>query len=901
MATGGMLMGKRKMIVTPLREEREKRGWTLDFLHACLCALIDDLQKMPISIRQIQSWERGEHLPHPYWRHQLCTVYKKSAVELGLVRSSSLQEKELSSFDKISTQKKYLQRVYELYGTIKLPIGPAQGFSLQAVFQPLRLCQITTASDGGSLEDSYLAQDEAMVDEHEKASGPLQRPSPHEESSLMVANGDEALKKSPSERIVILGGPGTGKSTLLKYFVGNRAQTAMKDLQAPLPIYVALPEFGRSGKTFKSYLLDTLQDLLIDDAFVEVLWQKIQQGQALICLDSLDEVANGQTDMVHKINALIASAHPQTTCVISSRFTDFKKGQFLSSHTMEWELLPLDHSLCQKLAARLLPELQQLMPQTGASDPKAFLKTLEMHPRIATWGKNPLLFSLAAILYVRRGRLPESRKELYLQVIDAIIELREPALEWRVTLREIFGALAYKLLTEQKGRTFSVTDLITLLRYIRQEQGENWHVEDIARRLRNVGLLETVGQGSFSFLHQTFQEYLAGYYVALLPSPRAEQAVDRLVEHIDDPFCRYIIIELAHIVNQQKPILESYLYQRTIKQYEQAKMGLLEAQQTGQLTSSSAISGGCDAVLQALVDVWGLRLCSTLESGSPHRKEDGEVASSIAWVFERNPRTFAVSALIAGLSIYQKRARFLGALGEIGTKEAKEALYTFTVEQLSNPTDIPIFRYLASALGQARVEQAISLLQIIKDNQDFDLETRFEAHQALCLMGQESAFDEQSYYRSERILQALNIEDEQHRPSDWKRVVNMAHWLQANYTRTQTLQTHYQAILQALERTLDHKIDSARQAIVNALGELGNGSTFALLLQRLENHIEPTYDVAHLMLKALERLAEYQQTNITKEQLRESFSRIQQHYPALVEEIARTQERIQDAIESPLP
>src|SRR5438270_6100180 len=144
-------------------------------------------------------------------------------------------------------------------------------------------------------------------------------------------------------------------------------------------------------------------------------------------------------------------------------------------------------------------------------------------------------------------------------------------------------------------------------------------------------------------------------------------------------------------------MLDTYLYQRNVEQYERAKMGLLEAQQTGQLTSSSAISGGCDAVLQALVDVWGLRLCSTLESGSPHRKEDGEVASSIAWVFERNPRTFAVPALIAGLSIYQKRARFLGALGEIGTKEAKEALYTFTVEQLSNPIDIHVFRYLASA------------------------------------------------------------------------------------------------------------------------------------------------------------------------------------------------------------
>ena len=891
-------MGRRKTITTLLREEREKRGWNLDFLHACLCALIDDPKKIPISIRQIESWERGEHLPHPYWRHRLCMVYKKSAAELGLVLSNSLHEKDALSFDEVSTQSKYLQRLYELYGTIKLPIGPAQGFSLQAVFQPLRLCQTSTDRDGDSFEDDYRSRDEAIFDEREGAWVLPQRQSLPEEPSLIVENGDEALKKSLSGRIMILGGPGTGKSTLLKYLVGDRAQKAMKNSQAPLPIFVALPEFGRSGKTFKGYLLDTLQNLLIDDTFVEVLWRKIQQGQALICLDSLDEVATDLADMVSKVNTLIASMHQQTTCVISSRFTDYKRGQFLSSHLTEWELLPLDHLLGQKLAERLLPELQQRMQRANASNPKAFLKTLETHPRIATWGNNPLLFSLAAILYVRRGRLPDSRKELYLQVIDAIIELREPVSEWRVTIREIFGALAYKLLTERKGRTFSVTDLILLLRRIRQEQGENWHVEDIARRLRNAGLLEIVGHGGFSFLHQTFQEYLAGYHVASLPSPRAEQEIDRLVEHVHDPFCRQIIIELAHIVNQQNSLLEDYLYQRTMKQVERAKMGLLEAQQTGQLTSSSAITEGFDAMLQALVDLWGPRLCATLESGSPHRKEDGEIASVIASVIERNPRAFAVTALIAGLSIYQKRGRFLGALGEIGTEEAKAALYTFTLEQLSNPTDPPIFRYLASALGQARVEQAIPLLQIIRDNQAFDLETRFEAHHALRLMEQESVFDEQSYYRIERILQALSVEDEQHRPSDWKRVAKMARWLQANYARTPMLQTYYQAILLALEQALDHKLDAARQATVNALGELGNSSTFALLLERLENHIEPAYDVASLMLRALERLAERQQVNTTKEWLIETFSRIQQNYPALVEEAARTQMRIQNCMES---
>lgn len=880
---------KRKTVLTPLREEREKRGWTLDFLHACLCALIDAPQKQPISLRQIESWERGEHMPHPYWRHLLCTVYKKSAAELGLVHNVSSSPKEPSSVDLSSLQEKYLQRLSELYGTIKLPIGPAQGFSLQAVFQPLRLCQTASESDHDYLQDNTLLQSESSLDR--------QKP------SLIVENGNEALKQSPSRRIVILGGPGTGKSTLLKYFVGNRAQEALKDPNTPLPIFVALPEFGRSGTTLKNFLLETLQDLLIDDAFVDVLWQKIQKGEALVCLDSLDEVTTGQADMIRKINTFLTSAHPNTTCVISSRFTDFRRGQFFSGQAMEWELLPLDHTLGLKLAERLLSELQLRMGRrAGKIVPRVFLKTLEMHPRIATWRKNPLLFSLAAILYVRKGQLPENRKELYLQVIDAVIELREPAPEWRIILWGILSSLAYKLFTQSKGRSFSVTDLIFMLRSIRQEQGENWQIEEVARRLRNAGLLEATHQGSFQFLHQTFQEYLAGHHVAFLPLSQAKQEINSLVAQIDNPFSRQIIIELAYVVCQSNLTLEDYLYQKIIEQYRNAKMGLLEIQQTGQITQSSALAGGCDIVLQALVDLWDFRLCLTLQSGSANRKEDGELASSLAWVFERSPRALAIPALIAGLSIYPKRARFLGALGETGTPEAQEALYVFTVEQLAHPVDIFVFRYLASALGRARVEKAIPCLRVIRDDPKFDVETQFEAHQALRMMGQESTFDEQSYYQIERILRAFSVEDEQHRPSDWKLIANMSRWLQANYAQTPSLHPHYQVILQALKAvSLEHAIDTARQATVDTLGIVGDNSIFAFLLQCLENHTEPVYDVVHLMLKALEHLAGHQQANVTEDRFIEAFEQIEHNYPALSEEIKSVQMSIQMYMETSQP
>ena len=98
-------MNKRQSKVTLLRKERQMRGWTLDFLHIRLCELIDDPKRESISIRQVASWERGEHLPGPYWLQLLCRVYEKRPVELGLVHEESLPEQQLSSPEVGSLQK----------------------------------------------------------------------------------------------------------------------------------------------------------------------------------------------------------------------------------------------------------------------------------------------------------------------------------------------------------------------------------------------------------------------------------------------------------------------------------------------------------------------------------------------------------------------------------------------------------------------------------------------------------------------------------------------------------------------------------------------------------------------------------------------------------------------------
>lgn len=60
-----------------LQEERLRRNWSQKDLA--------DLLNVP-DARNIGRWERGETLPHPHYRRELCRVFGKSVEELGLLR-----------------------------------------------------------------------------------------------------------------------------------------------------------------------------------------------------------------------------------------------------------------------------------------------------------------------------------------------------------------------------------------------------------------------------------------------------------------------------------------------------------------------------------------------------------------------------------------------------------------------------------------------------------------------------------------------------------------------------------------------------------------------------------------------------------------------------------------------
>jgi hypothetical protein len=399
----------------------------------------------------------------------------------------------MAFFDLQKTREQYLERLLARYGTVTLPIDSARlALPLHTVFQPMVLRRDPFApQDGQSVVGSEVVKER---------------------------DGAEALTKSEHGRMVVLGGPGMGKTTALKALLYTAITTAQIDPSAPLPLFISLPDLMRAGLLFEEYILQAIADLNIDSRFASILTVAVNDGNAFLCLDSLDEVLPTlRPDVIAFLNK--EAPRCRGTWIIGSRFTEYKGGQFAHSQFAEWELQALNEQERIALARQLLPALYDALYSTVVQNLKpalpsaeAYVEELQQSTQIAMWGENPFLFSLAAVLYTQTGRLPASRAILYAQVTEAMFTMRIHDAEQRTELRHLLADMALEFY-QTRGRNFSITDVLEFLSSFVSDQ-QTQPLPATLTLILNSGILEPVGYQAYSFKHQMFQEYLAALALA---------------------------------------------------------------------------------------------------------------------------------------------------------------------------------------------------------------------------------------------------------------------------------------------------------------------------------------------------------------------------------------------------
>ena len=392
----------------------------------------------------------------------------------------------------------------------------------------------------------------------------------------------QLLSQSQSRRVVILGAPGSGKTTLMSYFAVMLAESKAEVLGLDgdtdwLPILIRMRDFGINlDKNLIDYARGFAENTMsVQRLPVGFFEHWLSDGRALILLDGLDEVADEakRNDVVRRIENFLGQ-FDRNRAIITSRPAGYRRDFFRTEDFPHYQIEPFDDSKISAFIDNWYNS--RFQDQAEAARRKESLrKALDDNDRIKLLARNPLLLTIIALIHRYQVVLPKERYKLYDKAVETLLTSWDANKElssdkWLTylsldDLRRLMEWLAYWIHTQgnaedsDSGTLIDQDDLIQqLAEQIKTlKQVDLYKAKQEAKRFvelirKRTGLLNEQGQDCYGFVHKTFQEYLCAQEI----NYQAENEYDfgiilnHIQDHLHDSHWHEVLLLL---IAQQKP------------------------------------------------------------------------------------------------------------------------------------------------------------------------------------------------------------------------------------------------------------------------------------------------------------------------------------------------------------
>ena len=222
----------------------------------------------------------------------------------------------------------------------------------------------------------------------------LQRPSQPAQTLPAQTHMIDLFAES-GHALLILGDPGSGKTTMLLDLARTAIEAAHENRDQPIPVVFNLSSWAQAERPLTDWLVDELNDKYLIPPNISREW--LRQDQLLLLLDGLDEVkANRQAACVQAINQF-RQAHGLAQVVVCSRLQEYEA---------VGEKLRLDTAV---ILQPLTPEQIDTYLQAGGERLTAVRSTLAQDATLRQMAQSPLLLSIMTLAY--RDLAPEVVQE----------------------------------------------------------------------------------------------------------------------------------------------------------------------------------------------------------------------------------------------------------------------------------------------------------------------------------------------------------------------------------------------------------------------------------------------------------------------------------------------------------
>ena len=450
--------------------------------------------------------------------------------------------------DSAPLRRRYLQEIASVVGN--LPWGPVDPDYGDA-----------TCSAGGeksiSLVDIYISLDTREFEKPPETEDQVRRHMELKEEDRRISAQDMANRES---RLVLLGDPGAGKSTLVNYLAYAMANAGLEkgtgrwleklkesgewDCGVLLPVRVLLREFADDIRKRKperggaDLLKDHLKEVFQASEYADY-WGHFYDGLLepepdlpyLVLLDGLDEVPSDLRQAAMESIEAFAEKYSAHRYIVTCRiYAYIGKGQQLKGFKQA-TLMPFDQERIDAFVDFWYSKLAKLgrFTEKEAGERKDALQKATRRPDLFGLARRPLLMTAMAMLHSFRGQLPDDRVELYRSTVDLLLRRWESRVGGEKGLLETLDVPGLKMKTlesalydvafemhggaDPEAETADISEGM-LMGIVKKRLGDFRKAEIFVNYVRTrAGLLVCHRPDTFAFPHRTFQEFMAACHL----------------------------------------------------------------------------------------------------------------------------------------------------------------------------------------------------------------------------------------------------------------------------------------------------------------------------------------------------------------------------------------------------